>query len=518
MNSLVNATDPVVIAESARKARISLARTDINTCLELVLRDEETGRPIEQADCHVEWHEACDRHDRVILYAHIESGKTQQISVGRPLFELGRNPNLRIALVSNTYKQGEKNVRAIAKYIERSDPLRAIFPHLVPGEPWTSSAITVQSDVTKRDPSVQAVGVHGNILGARLDLIILDDILDYENTLSARARQDMWDWYHSTLAGRLTANGRVIAIGTAWHPEDMLHRLADQPRWYCMKYPVEDKVGSPMWPTRWPKDRIDLKRAELGPLEFARQMLCQARDDAEARFQRPWIDQCLEAGDKCRPATSALDFFQKHPKLAPPAWFSEESPELANAMDVLNRMEIGIAGRFLTGVDLAVQRHSAADETVIFTIYLHPDGRRQPVEVLAGKWSGPEIVRNILSAITRFGSTALVENNAAQHFILQFAIEMGGVVPIFPFTTGKNKANPVYGVESLAAEFANAFWLIPSKGGVALCPQMRQWIQEMLFYDPNGHTGDRLMASWFARELARRVSAKVTRVGSKVVG
>ena len=29
------------------------------------------------------------------------------------------------------------------------------------------------------------------------------------------------------------------------------------------------------------------------------------------------------------------------------------------------------------------------------------------------------------------------------------------------------------------------------------------WIQEMLYYDPEAHTGDRLMASWFAREAAR---------------
>jgi hypothetical protein len=518
MNKLTNLSDPVAIAESARKARITCARNDVNTFLELVLKDEVTGRAVEQADCHVEWHEACDRHDRVILYSHIESGKTQQISIGRTLFELGKKPNLRIALVSATERLGQKNLGLIAHYIESSEELHAIFPKLVPGEPWTATSITVKSDIHKRDPSVQILGVHGGILGARLDLIILDDILTYENTLTPHRRQDTWNWYHSTLAGRLTANGRVIAIGTAWHPEDLLHRLAAQPRWYCMRYPVEDSVGAPMWPLRWPKDRIDVKRTELGPLEFARQMLCQARDDAEARFQKTWIDQCLEAGDKCQPATSALDFFRKHPKLAPPAWFSENNPELADAMDVLNRMEVGIAGRFLTGVDLAVQRHSAADETVIFTIYAHTDGRRQPAEVLAGKWTGPEIVRNILSAIKRFGSMALVENNAAQHFILQFAIEIGGVVPIFPFTTGKNKVNPVYGVESLAAEFANAHWLIPSKGGVAICPQMQKWIQEMLFYDPNGHTGDRLMASWFCRELARRVSAKVTRIGSKVVG
>jgi hypothetical protein len=29
-------------------------------------------------------------------------------------------------------------------------------------------------------------------------------------------------------------------------------------------------------------------------------------------------------------------------------------------------------------------------------------------------------------------------------------------------------------------------------------------VKEVLYYDPKEHTGDRLMASWFAREGARR--------------
>jgi len=458
-------------------------------------------------------------HTYLMGHAYTVTHNSQQMAVGRILFELGRNPELRVAIVSNTFLQAKKAVDAIAKYIEEDEHLHTVFPHLVPGSPWIAGAITVKRKITKRDPSVRAVGVHGSILGARLDLVILDDILDYENTQSPRSRQDVWDWYHSTIAGRLTAGGRVIAIGTAWHPDDILHRFAAQPRWYCMRYPVEDADGNPMWEEQWPRDRIALKREELGPLEFARQMLCQARDDAEARFQRPWIDQCLAEGAGCQPASSAVDFFRKHPTLSPPGWFTAEHPELADALDVLRRMDLNVGGQFFTGVDLGVQKHSNADETVLFTIFVHAmTNKRQVVEVLAGKWTGPEIVRNIISVNKRFNSIVLVENNAAQHFILQFALDEGGVIPVLPYTTGRNKTNPLLGIEALAAEFANAGWMIPSKGGKPLCENMGKWIQEMLFYDPGGHTGDRLMASWFARELARRAATKATRVGTKVLG
>ena len=441
-------------ARAAHKGRFALARLDCNTFTELVMRDESTGRNVVQAPCHEAWHEAADDHDRLVLFAHVESGKTNQLTIARTLWELGRNPNLRIAIVSNTYHQAEKCVGAVASYIETSDMLHAIFPDLRPGEPWTRSQVTVKSDVVKKDPSLQAVGVHGNILGARLDLVILDDILDFENTLTPRQRRDLWDWYHATLAGRLTEHARVLAIGTAWHPEDILHRWERTDGWKALRFPVVDEAGNPTWPERWSRDRIDAKRVELGPLEFARQMLCKARDDAESRFKQEWIERCLENGDGCLLSDSARDFFRKHPEDAPP-WWDDEGTEAEEAREALGRLLASDHdGRFFTGVDLAVQRHAAADETVLFTIYARKDGRRQVVDLQAGKWTGPEIVQRIVNTYTRFGSIVVVENNSAQDFILQFVREHGVTVPLLPFTTGKNKAHPEFGVESIAAEFA----------------------------------------------------------------
>ncbi|KKK64061.1 hypothetical protein LCGC14_2988030, partial [marine sediment metagenome] len=89
----------------------------------------------------------------------------------------------------------------------------------------------------------------------------------------------------------------------------------------------------------------------------------------------------------------------------------------------------------------------------------------------------------------------------AQDFIVQFA-RGAFAVPIQPFTTGRNKAHPEFGVESIAAEMAGEKWIIPNESG-AIDPEIQEWISEMLYYDPTAHTGDRLMASWFAREGAR---------------
>jgi hypothetical protein len=59
----------------------------------------------------------------------------------------------------------------------------------------------------------------------------------------------------------------------------------------------------------------------------------------------------------------------------------------------------------------------------------------------------------------------VVENNAAQDYIVQFA-RHSTAIPVFPFTTGRNKAHPEFGIEGLAVEMSNTKWLIPSKGGL----------------------------------------------------
>jgi hypothetical protein len=68
-------------------------------------------------------------------------------------------------------------------------------------------------------------------------------------------------------------------------------------------------------------------------------------------------------------------------------------------------------------------------------------------------------------------------------------------------TTGRNKHDPQFGVESLAVEFERGQWVVPDS------PMTRTWMRELLAYNPAGHTGDRVMASWLAREALRNGEA-----------
>lgn len=461
-------------AREAEQALLTLARTNVNVFCEFVLKDEATGGDTIQAPIHIEWHRLAERHKRLLIWSHVEAGKTTQMAIGRTLWLLGRNPSLRLAVISNTHGQAEKIVRQVAGYIERSAELRAVFPHLVPDKvlPWTSSKLYVKRSTLSKDPSLQAFGIHGAVMGTRIDGLLLDDVLDYENTKTPEARKDLWDWYHSTLVGRLTEDAFVTIIGNAYHPDDLLHRLAATSTWEARRFPVYKPNGDPAWPERWSHDRIERKRLELiaQPAEFARQMLCQARSDEDARFKREWIERCLRRGNG-KTFAHAL-------KALPPGC------------------------KTYTGVDLAVQQHAAADLTVLFTILVHGNGDREILCIESGRWAGPDIITRIRDAHWRYGSTCVVENNAAQDYIVQM-LSATTSVPVIGYTTGRNKADPAFGVEQMANELAAAKWIIPNVNGQAH-PEVDAWINEMLFYVPGKHTGDRLMASWLAKEGVRK--------------
>ncbi len=462
----------------ARAAAIAAARTDVNVFAGLVLTDEKTGKRVKQANVHRRMQAAMDAHDRVVMWGHVESGKSLQIGA-RIVHRLGMNPSLRIALVGRTYTQVERTMRLARGLIEHSSVVREVFPHLRPGSPWRENAISIARAFNARDPSIAAFGTGGHVLGTRIDEAYLDDVVDLSTSDTAYNRDKLQGWVLNTLFGRLTSAARVVLIGNAYHPSDLMHTLAGYEGWHGVRFPVLDAAGHPTWPEQWPMERIERKRLEVGPLEFARSMMCMPRSEEDARFRRADIDACLAAG-------SGLG---ANLPVSMAEWRPDWSPERKRAC------------RFYTGVDLAIQLHDKADVSAIFTIAVHPDGKREIVGLEAGRWPAREIIARIADTHRRWGSIVVIENVAAQEWMRQFVVELGGV-PAFPFTTGRGKASLPFQAESLAAEIAAHRWIIPCDANGRVHPEVSHWLTTLLFYNPSAHTPDRMAASLFARDRA----------------
>lgn len=460
-------------------AHLQLAKEDLAAFNTYVLRDEETGARIENSDYHDLWAGLIEEHDRLVIYGHFECGKTLQISVGYSLFSLGRDPNLRIACVSNTDAQAKKICGTVKRYIDKSAPLKRVFPNLRAdkAEAWSAHKLFVERETKSKDSSFETCGLHGNILGSRIDILILDDVLDFESTRTPEMRQDTIDWVRSTLIGRLSNRSKVICLGMVWTNQDLMHWLADNRLYYSMRCPITDERGMSTWSKQWPQKRIEAKRIELGPVEARRQLDCEDIDEDERRFKLAWINTCKARGE----GFTLID----------------------------QPITVREGFRTITGVDLGVRDKDESAETVFFTIGIYPNGDRRVLNIVAGKWHGPDIVGGLRDVQRKFNSTAYVENNSAQQFIVDFMPKDYNMPPVIPFTTNQRVNHPEFGVEAIGAEMAAGKWIIPctrSEDDKLVChPEVDKWINELLFYTVRGHNGDRLMASWFAREGANIV-------------
>lgn len=514
-------------------AFLSLCRQDINTFIEYIMVDESTGQPVKQSAIHEDWHTLADLHPQLVIWSHPEAGKTQQFAVGRALWLLGHNPRLRISILCDTQQQAKKIVKVIAEHIENNPRLREVFPKLRKGQKWSETQLYVERPSGIKEPSVQACGTHGDIHGARIDYLLIDDILNSDNTRTAYMREEMKRWVRNSAYTRMTEKGRIVFIANAWHPDDLAHEQARMKGWKTKKYPVLDSNGNSTWLEKFPHSRIEKIKDSMGTLDFTRQYMCEARDDSSARFKQEYIDRCLENGN----GISLIEDV-RHIMEGDPDWnWDENSYNSAARLGAVH--EDPIRGylaekgyQVFTGVDLAIQKHSAADLTVFFTILQYPKvwspkhnkylgGERQILNIESGRWTAPEIIDRIENIYDRFPGWFIIENVAAQDYILQFMRHRNKDIPIKPFTTGRQKADPTFGVESLASEFELGSWIFPNDGGV-VDDEVQAYIEECLYYDPRVHTGDRLMASWFAREGARMLRPKDAEengdVGVRIIG
>lgn len=471
-------------AKAKRRVQLEKARQKTSEFIEYALRSEQDESRLQNAPFHREWQEHLDANRYAVLIAPVEHAKSQQVAVGKTLHVLGQDPNKRLALISNTAMQAEKVLRTIRTQIERNQRIREVFPELRQSEreedPWRQNAITVQRTSVAKDPSIQALGIYGPLVGSRLDGVIMDDVLDFENTRTEEQRRKLVEWFDTTVITRMVKGGFIYAIGTPWHPDDFLHELEKRPGFKSKRYSAvlnpDDPPARwvPLWNEQWDLARLLERRSNMPEGHFARKYLCRVRLDDTSRFRQVWIDRMCQAG-------KGRTFLPTAPRIH----------------------VRGSALPCFTGVDLAVGTKEQNDLTVLFTVALLPDGRRLVTEIESGRWQAPEIMDRIVSAHRRFDSQVLVESNAAQRFIVDM---LHGTIPVAGFQTNAgNKFNEQFGVESLAVEMRNGLWVMPSgKDGALLHDEAKAFINECLYYDPALHTGDRLMACWLAREALRQ--------------
>lgn len=234
----------------------------------------------EPRDMHPAIRYQAGRPNRLLLNFPPFMGKTTQWSVHYVVWRLMQDANVRIAIVSQTQNFAKKIIHQVKQILELPQyaKLHAAF---MPeggwqGSGWTKTEMYLAGvDEAQKDPTLQALGLGGQIYGSRLDVVILDDLVTSKNT---HTYKELADFIGTEVASRVDDSGVLICLGTRMGAPDLYSVLRDLQEWdgetpvwtwFAQPAVLEEPDRNPetwvtLWPSKWPGPSLARARAELG--------------------------------------------------------------------------------------------------------------------------------------------------------------------------------------------------------------------------------------------------------------
>src|SRR5262249_34147203 len=145
-------------------------------------------------------------------------------------------------------------------------------------------------------PSVAAFGVGAGSTGTRADLLICDDIVDVRALRSRAERERVADYFTNNLMNLLEPNGRFWGLCTPWHSDDLNARLKKSGAYELLRREIGADF-EPVWPEKWPAERLRLRKEEIGSSSFARGYRLLPIVDEETPIRAAWVRIWSESAD-----------------------------------------------------------------------------------------------------------------------------------------------------------------------------------------------------------------------------
>ncbi|MFO0937985.1 MAG: hypothetical protein U0798_15895 [Gemmataceae bacterium] len=247
----------------------------------------QNGKSFIQSSLHVELQNFLTRHRRALVELPRDHGKTTQLC-GRILWELARNPRLRVKVVCATDAVAIERGQFLRTQIESNPRLRCLCPHLKPARPWSIDAMAVVRPGGDLGPSIAAFGIGSGSTGTRADLLICDDIVDVKAMHGRADRERVKRDFENNLLNLLEPEGRFWGLCTPWHRDDLNAQLKSNASFALFRRPI-DAALSPIWPEKWPRDALQARRGEIGHAAFARGYHLLSVSEEERAIEPGWV-------------------------------------------------------------------------------------------------------------------------------------------------------------------------------------------------------------------------------------
>jgi predicted phage terminase large subunit-like protein len=181
------------------------------------------------------------RCNRLMINMPPQEGKSWRVTTATPLWMLGRNPDLRIAILSYGQDLADEFGRNIRDAITNN----------AGDEGTLDLGLRIARDngavrrwrIAGHRGGVRSVGISGGLTGRPADIIIIDD--PFKSDLDAESetwRERVWKVWQGVVNTRLAPNAPVILVMTRWHHDDLAGRLLKAPdahRWRVINIPAQ---------------------------------------------------------------------------------------------------------------------------------------------------------------------------------------------------------------------------------------------------------------------------------------
>ena len=227
-----------------------------------------------------EWRDILEKSDRVLIEAPRGSHKSYFFSLAHPLWEIIRGKT-DVLLVSDSEDQARKNLRIIRETVEQN-------PFLAPLRPSTKELWGVDQAQFANGTIVNTMGFGTSKRGEHPLRIYCDDIESERNKMS---RDDKNRMYWAVITGMAVPGTKIVMLGTPLEFGDLLEQASKR----------QDESGKPVYihwrkPALvggvnqygdiWTDDQIRMKKAEMGSIDFAREMLLERIDPETQPFKK----------------------------------------------------------------------------------------------------------------------------------------------------------------------------------------------------------------------------------------
>ena len=464
-------------------------------------------------------------NNRILLNIPPNHAKSMTITIDYVTWQVCKNPNFRVLIVSQTQRLAADFLYAIKQrlthpsYEELQSAYAAGVGFRSKSASWQATRVTFGDELresSEKDPNIEAVGIGGQIYGKRADMIIVDDAVTLSN---ANDFERQIKWLTQDVRSRLNPSGKLIIIGTRVASVDLYKELRNEDRypgglvpWSYLAMPalLESSEKPEEWVTLWP--------ASDQPFDGQK----EEEKDPVTGFYPRWNGRNLYNERQSMDASTWALIYQQQDISDDAAFDPVCVRGSIDGMRKSGRLTAGHPGHprdlngftYICGLDPAMVGDTAA---ICYAID-RATSKRYIVDAIKITRPSPAAIRNLIFDWTSlYGpSEWIVEKNAFQSFLTQDeGIKMhlaSKGVQFKEHHTGSNKWDAGFGVASMASLFGTKqFDGKHHRDNLIHLPSdqtenIKALIEQLITWSPTtkGKT-DMVMALWFCEIRAREM-------------